>query len=243
MNCINVASKLWRFLLDFGGESGYIEGNKEMKMLIKQVPVTGEITTNAYFYVDEGSKHGFLIDAAAESERLLQIIRANNWIIEKILLTHGHFDHIGAVAELQRQLGVPYYIHQAGIEMLRQPAYNLSVFMGDEISLDGAQSLADGEVMVLEAQPKVALKVIHVPGHTPDSVVFYDAGNKVAFVGDTIFKGSVGATHFPLGDEAALRRSIKEKIMTLPDDTVLYSGHSDSTTVAAERHNPFLIDI
>ncbi len=212
-------------------------------MQIKQVPVTGEITTNAYFYIDEVSQHGFLIDAAAESDKLVHIIKDNDWIIEKILLTHGHFDHIGAVAELQRQLGVPYYIYETGKEMLRRPEFNLSAFMGDEIVLDGAQSLIDGDVVALETQPKMGLKVIHVPGHTPDSVVFYDTQNGVAFVGDTIFKGSVGATHFPLGDEAALKRSIKEKIMSLPEDTILYSGHSEPTTVANERDNPFLISV
>lgn len=215
----------------------------ERKMLIKQVPLSGVITTNGYFYIDEQSRHGFLIDAAAEPEVLAQIIKENDWVIEKILLTHGHFDHIGAVAQLHRQLGVPYYIYEVGKEMLRRPEFNLSAFMGDEIVLDGAQSLADGEVVAIETQPKMALKVIHVPGHTPDSVVFYDADNKVAFVGDTIFKGSVGATHFPLGDEAALKRSIKEKIMSLPEDTILYSGHSEPTTVANERDNPFLISV
>lgn len=209
-------------------------------MLIKQVELNGVIPTNGYFYIDEKSRHGFLIDAAAEADKLARMIKDNDWVIEKILLTHGHFDHIGAVAQLQRQLGVPYYIHEAGKEMLRRPEFNLSAFMGDEIVLEGAKSLTDGDVVALETQPKMALKVIHVPGHTPDSVVFYDAQNGVAFVGDTIFKGSIGATHFPLGDEAALKCSIKEKIMRLPSDTILYSGHSEPTTVAAERDNPFL---
>ena len=173
-------------------------------MLIKQVPLSGVITTNGYFYIDEQSRHGLLIDAAAEPEVLAQIIKENDWVIEKILLTHGHFDHIGAVAQLHRQLGVPYYIYEVGKEMLRRPEFNLSAFMGDEIVLDGAQSLADGEVVAIETQPKMALKVIHVPGHTPDS---------------------------------------KEKIMSLPEDTILYSGHSEPTTVANERDNPFLISV
>ena len=209
-------------------------------MIIRQIPLTDVLTTNAYFYGDEASGHGFLIDPAAEADALLQLIADNHWTIEKILLTHGHFDHIGAVQKLHEKLGIPYYIEKNGKELLQNPTLNLSAFFGGDSVLKEAEFLQEGDVLRLNGRTEGGLKVLHTPGHTPDSVVYYDAKNAVAFVGDTIFKGSVGATHFPLGDDKQLQKSIKNKILTLPPETILYSGHSEPTTVAAEQSNPFI---
>jgi glyoxylase-like metal-dependent hydrolase (beta-lactamase superfamily II) len=209
-------------------------------MIVRQIPLTGVLTTNAYFYGDEKSGHGFLIDPGAEADELLQLISSNGWIIEKILLTHGHFDHIGAVQKLHEKLGIPYYIEKSGKELLQNPTLNLSAFFGRNIVLNRADFLQEGDILRLNNQSKGGLKVLHVPGHTPDSVVYHDAENAVAFVGDTIFKGSIGATHFPLGNDKQLQKSLKNKILTLPPQTILYSGHSEPTTVAAEQNNPFI---
>ena len=204
-------------------------------MIVDAVPVSDFIQTNAYFYIDEQTKHGFLIDPGAEAEKLLQIIRKNDWIIEKILITHGHFDHIGGVEKIHRELNIPYFTHKNGQKYLTDGNYNLSAFFINEIILNEAQYLDEGDEIVLEADPKVKLRVIYTPGHTQDAVIYYDADNKLAFVGDTIFKNSVGRTDIPGGDEKQLYKSIREKIFTLPDDTVLYSGHSEPTTVGAEK--------
>lgn len=209
-------------------------------MIVRQIPLTGVLTTNAYFYGDEKSGHGFLIDPGAEADELLQLISSNGWIIEKILLTHGHFDHIGAVQKLHEKLGIPYYIEKSGNVLLQNPSLNLSAFFGRNIVLNRADFLQEGDVLRLNDQTKGGLKVLHTPGHTPDSVVYHDAENAVAFVGDTIFKGSIGATHFPLGNDKQLQKSLKNKILTLPPETILYSGHSEPTTVAAEQNNPFI---
>lgn len=209
-------------------------------MIVRQIPLTGVLTTNAYFYGDEKSGHGFLIDPGAEADELLQLISSNGWIIEKILLTHGHFDHIGAVQKLHEKLGIPYYIEKNGKELLQNSSLNLSAFFGRNIVLNRAEFLQEGDILRLNNQSKGGLKVLHVPGHTPDSVVYHDAENAIAFVGDTIFKGSIGATHFPLGNDEQLQKSIKNKILTLPPETILYSGHSEPTTVAAEQNNPFI---
>ena len=204
-------------------------------MIIKQVPIRGIIETNAYFYIDESSKHGFLIDPGAEAEKLLRLIAENGWTIEKILLTHGHFDHIGAVESISHALDIPYLAHRNGANYLPNPNFNLSAFFGRDIILNDAQYLDDGDVIKPAAKPEVALQVIHTPGHTQDGVVYYDAANATAFVGDTIFKHSVGRTDIPGGDFNQLMQSIENKIFTLPTDTVLYTGHTAPTTVGGEQ--------
>ena len=206
-------------------------------MIVRQVAVTDIIETNAYFYIDEKTKHGFLIDPAAEAENLIQIIEENGWTIEKMLITHGHFDHIGAVETLYRELKIPYIAHQNGRDYLTDGRLNLGDYCGRTFDLEKAEYVNDGDEIALEADSAVKLNVIHTPGHTPDSVLYYDAANKTAFVGDTIFKDSMGATHFPGGDFAQLQQSIRQKVLTLPDDTVLYSGHSEPTTVGYEKRN------
>lgn len=204
-------------------------------MIVDTLPVVDAIQTNAYFYVDEQTKHGFLIDPGAEADKILQKIKDNNWIIEKILITHGHFDHIGAVQKIHQELKIPYLTHKNGRDYLANVEYNLSAFFGANIVLTEAQYLEDGSEIALEANPNIKLKVIYTPGHTQDSVIYYDANNHTAFVGDTIFKKSVGRTDLPGGNPQQLYKSIKEKIFTLPAETVLYSGHSAPTTVRDEQ--------
>jgi len=206
-------------------------------MIVKTVPVSQYLTTNTYFYIDENNKKGFLIDPAAEAEYLLQIIEENNWKIEKILLTHGHFDHIGAVQQIAKTLRIPYLIHAQGAQYLSNPQFNLSAMTPEPIVLKQAQYLEDGDLISRDDGKSRGLRVIYTPGHTLDSVVYYDKDNNIAFVGDTIFKDSYGATHFPGGDFDTLMNSIKNKILTLPDKTLLYSGHSEPTTVEAEKNN------
>ena len=204
-------------------------------MIVKQVPLCEILTTYAYFYIDESSKRGFLIDPAAESEKLLQIIKENGWIIEKILITHGHFDHIGAVERLAKELNIPYYIHTNGKQYLIDPQMNLSSFFEKNIRLSDAQYLKDNDEINLTSSPDIKLKVIYTPGHTADSVIYYDENNNLAFVGDTIFKNSEGRTDLPGGNTSQLYNSIKNKIITLPDNTTLYSGHTEKTTVHNEK--------
>ena len=204
-------------------------------MIVDTVPVSDFIQTNAYFYIDEQTKHGFLIDPGAEAEKLLNVIIENGWIIEKILITHGHFDHIGGVDEISQKLNIPYLAHKNSQNYLTDGNYNLSAFFVNEIKLNNALYVDEGQNIVLEANPAVKLRVIYTPGHTQDAVIYYDMNNKLAFVGDTIFKNAVGRTDIPGGNEQQLYQSIREKIFTLPDDTVLYPGHSEPTTVGAEK--------
>lgn len=207
--------------------------------MILQVEVYGALATNAYFYIDDETSAGFLIDPGAEAERLLKIISARNFTIEKILLTHGHFDHIGAAAEIQRELNIPICMQKNGRAYAENPTWNLSRAFGTEIVLRDVTYLDDNSEIILAANPAFKLKLIPVAGHTTDGATYYSAKDSVAFVGDSIFPGSYGRTDFYGGDERTLLAELKSKILTLPDETVLLSGHTPPTTVYDEKSRPW----
>ncbi len=203
--------------------------------MVQQVPVRDVFETNGYFYIEEKTGHGFLIDPGAEAERLLGIIRKNGWVIEKILLTHGHFDHTGAVAALSEELKIPYLIHRNGKQYLTDTRMNLSAFYERHVMLEHAAYFDHGErIRLQDGNEGFSLQVLHTPGHTPDSVVLYNQMDGIAFVGDTIFRGSIGTTRYPGGNPLQLQNSILKTIFSLPEETVICSGHSDPTTVEAE---------
>ena len=212
-------------------------GKNNMKeVTVLKVVVRDVFDTNSYFYIDSKTKHGFLIDPGAEAEKLTSIIKQNGWKIEKILLTHGHFDHTSAVEELHNALKIPYFIHRNGELFLKSTHYNLSQYCERNIILNDGKYFDDGDIISLSENPEIKLRVIHTPGHTPDSVVFYDEKNKIAFVGDTIFKMGIGNTGYPGGNAEDLKNSIMNKIFKLPAETILYTGHSEETTVATESN-------
>ena len=198
--------------------------------MILSVKVNQFITTNAYFYVDDETKHGFLIDPGDEAGKLLNIIEDNGFIIEKILLTHGHFDHIGAVNEINYKLMLPVFMQKNGADYVENPSWSFS----EGMTLSNVHYLEDGDIK-LNGNPNFKLQMISTPGHTTDGAIYYSDKDKIAFVGDTIFKASYGRYDLPGGDIKALFESIKKKILTLPDETILYPGHGDSTTVADEK--------
>lgn len=204
--------------------------------MIYEVQVQGYFSVNCYFIIDEETGHGFLIDPGAQGEALARMIRQRGWTIEKILLTHGHFDHTGGIEAIRRELDIPVYIHRNGEDYLTDPRLNLSRFCGPDVIVRGANFLRDGDTVSLKESGACSLRVLHTPGHTPDSVTFYCAEERAAFVGDAIFKGSPGTAQYPGGNGAQLIQSVREKILRLPEDTTLYSGHSEPTRVEMESH-------
>lgn len=209
--------------------------------MILMTQVRGIFETNAYFYIDDDTRHGFLIDPGAQADELLKIIGEHDWTIEKILLTHGHFDHIGAVPELQSRLNVEVCMQSNGRTYAENPVWNLSSYFGDDMTLDNVTYLADFSAITLSANPTFGVQVIPLAGHTTDGAIYYSAADSVAFVGDSIFQGSYGRTDFPGGDEKILFDNLKSRVLTLPDDTVLLSGHSAPTTVAHEKFRPWFV--
>lgn len=204
--------------------------------MIKQVSVRDVFETNAYFYIDETTNHGFLIDPGAEADKLLQIIKKEKLVIEKILLTHGHFDHMGAAKQISKEYNIPIYMHSEGKKYATNSVWNLSSCCGRNIILEDIKYLKDGDIISLEVNTDITLRVIYVPGHTLDSVVYYSADKNIAFVGDTIFAGSIGRSDFYGGNAIQLFTGIVQRIFSLPDNTILYSGHSKPTTVANEKN-------
>ncbi len=198
------------------------------------IPVADVFEVNTYLYLDEASGHAFLIDPGAQAKDLLQLFDREGIVVERILLTHGHFDHTGAVAEIAEALTIPYSIHREGLAYLADTGLNLSAQCGRSTLLPKPELFDDGDEFSL-AGGSGKLSVIHTPGHTPDSCLLYAKEDGLTFVGDTIFKGSVGTDCYPGGNAQALRHSILRRIFNLPEETILFSGHSDPTDVATEK--------
>ena len=167
-------------------------------------------------------------------DRLAAYAEAKGWTIEKLLLTHCHFDHIGGVEAFRRHILCPVYAAEDSARYAGDPRWNLSIWGGAPVTLSDVKTFADREIITLAANPTMTLEVRYSPGHTTDSCIFYSARDGAAFVGDTIFYASVGRTDFPGGDTRTLWESIASQVFTLPPDTVLYSGHTEETTVRAE---------
>ena len=198
--------------------------------MVKRMVLKDRITdVCSYFYVDGNSLHGFLFDPGAQADRIISEIGRCGYIIEKIIITHGHFDHIGALDEVREKTGIPAFIHESGAAFLADPRLNLS---GD-ISTRADGYFKDGDVIETNGK-ELSLRVIHTPGHTDDSCVFCSEKDGIAFTGDTIFRGTFGNYRFPTGNYKTLMRSIRERVLTLPPETVLYSGHTSETTVEEE---------
>lgn len=199
----------------------------------------GDLSTNCYIVACEKTKEALIIDPGAEPDRIFKLTEKLGVKVVGILNTHGHADHIGADEALRRKFNVPLMIHREDAPLLQSPGRNLSMWGGFDLRISPAERLLEegDEIKVGELN----FKVVHTPGHTPGGVCL--VGHGKAFCGDTLFAGSVGRTDLPGGSWSQLVDSIKNKIMTLPDDTEVFPGHGPCTSVGEERSsNPFVVD-
>ena len=205
-------------------------------MKFKRLPL-GIYQANCYIVWDEESKKTAIIDPGGEFGKLNSFINKNNIVVQYIILTHGHADHIGALIEAKKHYNVQVLIHQEDYHMLLDKNINHSDKMGyNVIELKADKKLRDGDEIQLGS---IILNVIHTPGHSKGSICIR-CGN-IVFSGDTLFSGSIGRTDLEGGSFEEIIKSIKEKIIVLPDDTQIYPGHGLSTTVEIEKKiNPFL---
>ena len=203
---------------------------------IKTYPV-GQIGTNCYIIFRENLKKAMIVDPGDEGVYILEQCRKLSVTPEAILLTHGHFDHIMAVEEIRRAF--PQVVVYAGEEekmLLTDPSVNLSLTMSRPYSLEADRYVADNETVEAAG---IFAEVISTPGHTDGSVCYYMKEEDVLISGDTLFLESLGRTDMPTGDQLKIIKSIKEKLFSLPGDTMVYPGHGSVTTIGHEKsYNP-----
>lgn len=205
-------------------------------MIVKRIPA-GIYAANCYILYSEKEREGIIVDPGGDVEDIVKFVKENDIDIKNIVLTHGHGDHIGGVKELKDELQVDLLIHEADVEMLKDDNKNLSSIMAIgsiEISPDGF--LSDGDIVEFG---DVKLSVIHTPGHTLGGICLFADDKLIS--GDTLFKGSIGRTDLEGGDYESILNSIREKLLVLPDHTIVYPGHGPETTIEYEKNNnPFL---
>ena len=206
-------------------------------MIIKQLPV-GPIQANCYIVGCEETKEGVVIDPGDEPDRILAEVEAAGLTIKYILNTHAHFDHILANGDLVEATGAPVALHPLDLPLWQQGGG--AAFFGLDVPSvpDPDLELAAGDEINFGVH---TLKVLFTPGHSPGHVSFYDADSGIIFDGDVLFAGGIGRTDLPGGSYETLMASINEKLMVLPDETVVCSGHGPTTTIGQERaSNPWL---
>ena len=201
--------------------------------------ILGSVQTNCFILYKEGSSEALVFDPADRGEYIYNKLKEKGLKVAAILLTHAHFDHISGCNELRRLSEAKVYASREERPLCEDPQLNVSQMFGKPVTATVDEYLADGVVLNLAG---LEVKLIATPGHTVGSCCYYLEKEKTLITGDTLFAGSVGRTDFPTGSAATLARSLKEKLMCLPDDTNVYPGHEGFTTIGDEKkYNPFCV--
>jgi len=205
-------------------------------MRIVQIP-NGQFVENCYFVIDEATTECAIIDPGEEASVIARKLQAEGVRPVGIWLTHAHIDHVLGVPRLKADTGAPICLHPADRMLYDHvPEQALAFGMHAERLPAPDRQLAHGDALRVGG---LAFRVRHAPGHSPGSVVF--EGQGAVFGGDVLFQGSIGRTDLPGGDFDTLLKSIERELLTLPDSTIVYSGHGPETTIGRERRaNPFL---
>ncbi len=209
------------------------------ELMVKGI-VVGLFQENCWVIGSRRTRAGVVIDPGDEAERILELARDLGVQVRYIINTHAHVDHIMAVPAVQRATGARFLLHPDDQGLAAQAGRSAARWLGRAVEPPPAPDglLQDGDVVEVDG---LRLQVIHTPGHTPGSVCFYTEG--LLFSGDTLFYGSVGRTDLPGGNHAQLMTSIIDKLLTLPDDTIVLPGHMLETRIGHERQtNPFILD-
>ena len=197
----------------------------------------GMVGTNFYLVYREDLKRAVIVDPGDNGAHILNTCRECGIIPEAVVLTHGHFDHILAVEEIRRAFKeITVYAAEKEAKLLGDPRLNLTASYGTGVTLSPDHLVKDGDILELAG---FKWQVIETPGHTEGSVCLWIKEEEVLISGDTLFAESLGRTDFPTGSSADIIRSIKERLFVLPDDTMVYPGHGEPTTIGHEKtHNP-----
>ena len=204
-----------------------------------QLPL-GPLGTNCYIVTNE-KKECIIVDPGEEGNKLIQFIKKNDLKPLAVLLTHAHFDHIGAVDEVRDAFQIEAYIHEKEKKWLGDPILNGSqnFMMGNAVIQRPAEQIVIEEGILNIGD--FSFEILETPGHSPGSISFYIRNEGYLFSGDVLFKGSIGRTDLAGGNMGVLMQSIKEKVLTLPHDTIVFPGHGEITLLEDEiDYNPFL---
>lgn len=198
----------------------------------------GPVQANAYLLVE--GEHAVLVDPGDEPKRLLGALAASGARLEAVWLTHADFDHVGALAGVLAAHPAPVYLHPADLPLLRGAREQAAAWgLAIEAPPTATRDLADGQTLSLGG---LEARCLFTPGHTPGHVAFYLPAAALVLTGDALFRGGIGRTDRPFGDAERLLRSIRGKLLTLPDDTRVLPGHGPASTILDERRsNPFLV--
>lgn len=201
--------------------------------------VVGPVQTNCYLVMNQKTKETIIVDPGAEADRIVSALTKMQAKPVAILLTHGHFDHAGAAASLAEKYGLLVYAHEKEAETLADSRINLSGSMaGGAVTYHADIFLKDEQEIDLAG---FHIRVLFTPGHTPGGCCYYFPREDIVFSGDSLFCGSIGRTDFPGGSARLLVESVRNKLMTLPENTIVYPGHDVETSIEQERmYNPFL---
>lgn len=200
--------------------------------------VLGMCQTNCYFVYEEGKNDVIFFDPADSGDYIYETLKEKGFRVAAILLTHGHFDHIWGSKRLRELSGAKIYAYEEEKLLCESAVKNVSEQAGRAYTVEPDVYLKDGEEVTAAG---ITCRLIGTPGHTVGSCCYYLENEGMLIAGDTLFQESVGRTDLPTGSMGALVRSIKEKLFVLPDDTKVYPGHGEPTSIAVEKkYNPFV---
>ena len=201
--------------------------------------VMGSVQTNCYFLYQENEKKIIVVDPADKGDYLYNAFKEAGFEVVAILLTHAHFDHIWGCNKLRELSGAQVFAWEEEKEVCESAKLNVSEDVGRPYTVTVDWYLKDGEKVTIEG---MEFTVIGTPGHTQGSCCYYFEKDNILVSGDTLFEGSVGRTDLPTGNGPRLSRSLKERLMILPEETLVFPGHGNGTTIADEKkYNPFCV--
>ena len=206
--------------------------------MIFQTVVVGPLAVNCYIAGSEITREAAVIDPGGDAGKIIEGLQKNNLKLKYIILTHAHFDHAGAAAELQEETGAQVMVHENDAILLKNTDAQAALFgMQTARPPKPDYFLKGGDRIKIS---DVEMEVIETPGHTPGGISLYVKDAEAVFTGDTLFWGSIGRTDLPGGDFNTIIHSLKDKLGRLPDDTKVYPGHGDDTTIGLEKQqNPY----
>ena len=208
-----------------------------MNQAVIRQKVLGMVGTNCYICMHAESKEAFIVDPADNAAAIIRMVSDMGARPCAVLLTHGHFDHIGAADELRKMYEIPVYAHEAEEALLSSPTLNLSGSWASAIILKADHLLKDGDKLQIAG---FTVKVLHTPGHTEGSCCYVLENEELLFSGDTLFCQSVGRMDFPGGSASDMRRSIHRLMTELSESMHVLPGHGETTTIGYEkRNNPY----